>query len=50
LRCMSAGKVRSGDFTLPQDKPLVRRGDAYDTGYTAAPAGAIAVETDELPF
>lgn len=48
LRCMSAAKVRSGDFTIPDDKPL--RGDAYDTGYTAAPAGMTAVETDDLPF
>lgn len=49
LRCMSAGKVRSGDFTLPQDKPL--RGDAYDTGYNApANNGMMAVETPDLPF
>lgn len=48
LRCMSAAKVRSGDYTIPDKKPL--RGDAYDTGNTAASAGAIAVETDDLPF
>ena len=47
LRCMSAGKVRSGDFTLPKDKPL--RGDAYDTGYNAALA-MMTVETSDLPF
>ena len=46
LRCMSAGKVRSGDYTLPKDKPL--RGDAYDTGYSA-PA-MTPVQTDDLPF
>lgn len=52
LRCMSAGKVRSGDYTLPKDKALVKRGDAYDTGYSAAPAnsGFTAVEDAELPF
>lgn len=44
----SVETIRNGDFNVPEDKPL--RGDAYDTGYTAAPAGAIAVETDELPF
>lgn len=48
LRCMSAAKVRSGDYTIPDDKPL--RGDAHDTGYTSAPAGMTAVQTDDLPF
>lgn len=48
LRCMSAQKVRDGDYTIPDKKPL--RGDAYDSGYTAAPAGMTAVETDDLPF
>ena len=48
LRCMSADKVRSGDYTLPEDKPL--RGEAYDTGRTTAPAGMTAVQTDDLPF
>ena len=47
LRCMSAAKVRSGDFTLPDDKPL--RGDAYDTGSTVAPA-MTAVADPDLPF
>lgn len=46
LRCMSAGKVRSGDFTIPKPKSLP--GDAYDTGYSA-PA-MVAVETSDLPF
>ena len=46
LRCMSAGKVRNGDFTLPKDKPLP--GEAYDTGYSA-PA-MTPVVTDDLPF
>lgn len=48
LRCMSAGKVRSGDFTLPDDKPL--RGDAYDTGNAQATSGYTVVNIDELPF
>ena len=49
LRCMSAGKVRSGDYTLPKDKPL--RGDAYDGSYQAQNNGGfIAVETPDLPF
>lgn len=49
LRCMSAGKVRSGDYTLPKDKPL--RGDAYDN-YTAIPTnpGMTAVSDPDLPF
>lgn len=47
LRCMSAQKVRNGDFTIPADKPL--RGEAYDTGNTAA-AGMTAVQTDDMPF
>lgn len=47
LRCMSAQKVRNGDFTLPDDKPL--RGDAYDTGSTAA-TGMTAVADPDLPF
>ena len=47
LRCMSAQKVRNGDFTLPDDNPL--RGDAYDTGNTAAPA-MTAVADPDLPF
>ena len=49
LRCMSAGKVRSGDYTLPKDKPL--RGDAYDTGYSApASNGYTPVVDSDLPF
>ncbi len=48
LRCMSAAKVRSGDYTIPEDKPL--RGDAHDTGYTSAPAGMTAVDDPDLPF
>lgn len=47
LRCMSAQKVRNGDYTLPDAKPL--RGDAYDTGSTAAPA-MTAVADPDLPF
>lgn len=48
LRCMSAGKVRSGDYTIPEDKSL--RGDAYDTGSNAAAGGFTVVETSDLPF
>jgi len=48
LRCMSAQKVRNGDFTIPADKPLM--GEARDTGYTAAPAGMTAVADPDLPF
>jgi len=49
LRCMSAGKVRSGDFTIPENKPL--RGDAYDVGYSApANNGMTAVSDPDLPF
>lgn len=48
LRCMSAGKVRSGDFTIPQDKPL--RGDAYDTGSAYSAPAMTPVQTDDLPF
>lgn len=47
LRCMSAQKVRNGDFILPDDKPL--RGDAYDTG-SAAATGMTAVADPDLPF
>lgn len=48
LRCMSAAKVRSGDFTIPADKPLM--GEARDTGYTAAAGGMTAVADPDLPF
>lgn len=47
LRCMSAAKVRNGDYTLPDDKPL--SGDARDTGYTSAPS-MTAVNDPDLPF
>lgn len=48
LRCMSAQKVRNGDYTLPDDKPL--RGDAYDAGITAAAPAPTIVAYPDLPF
>ena len=46
----SVDTIRNGEFTVPEDKPFTsRRGDAYDTGYSA-PA-MMAVQVDEsLPF
>lgn len=59
FRAIHADRVRSGDFTLPDDKPL--RSDAAEPSYTpayTAPKAPVqqsmnsftAVEDDDLPF
>jgi hypothetical protein len=55
FRCMTADKVRSGDYTLPDNKPLnnsgYRMGDANDTALVNKPQNTfVEVEVDELPF
>ena len=53
LLCMSAERVRSGDYKLPREKPL-HANTATSGGYSFAPTaqnnGFTAVETDDLPF
>lgn len=44
-RCLSADRVRRGDFYLPKDKPLPERTQTFTQG-----DGYTAVEDNELPF
>lgn len=49
FRAMTASKVRNGEYTIPEKRPL--RGDAADVGINVqAPSSYTVVETDELPF
>lgn len=53
FRAISADSVRSGDYTLPKDKPLANKpmGDANDTAFIDQQTGYMQVNTDdELPF
>lgn len=54
FRAMSADTVRSGDYTLPKDKPLANKasmGDANDTAFIDQQTGYAQVNADdELPF
>ena len=59
FRALSVESVRSGDYTLPKDKPLKKEessygyGEAYDSFATSSPSSDFAMldDTDaELPF
>ena len=48
FRAMSADTVRSGDYTLPQDKPLANKAQSSAPAFNQS--AFTPVETDDLPF
>lgn len=53
FRAVSADTVRSGDYTLPKDKPLANKpmGDANDTVFISHQGGYTQVDADpDFPF